>query len=130
MKTTKIIKIITAIALTATGFTACKKNSDGGKATIAALPAHHGKEIFGATAYVKFGATELPSDPTTNYDLKIVGEAKENHVHIEDLRYGKYYVYMVGYDSTIKQVVKGGVPAHIKYSQRAKEIDLNVPVTE
>lgn len=126
----KTIKILTVVTVATTLLVACKKNSDGGKATIAALPAHHGQPIFGATAYIKFGATELPSDPTTNYDLKIVGEVKENHVHIEELRYGKYYVYMTGYDSTIKQVVKGGLPVHIKYSERKKEIDLNVPVTE
>ena len=108
----------------------CKKNETGGDATIAAFPKHHSKSVKGATMYVKFGTEELPSNPTTNYDLKIVGESNEDHVHIEGLRYGKYYLYAEGYDSSISAIVKGGVAAKIKWSERKEEMDIDVPVTE
>lgn len=109
---------------------ACKKNNTGGQCEVAALPEHHGKSIYGATVYVKFGAKDLPSNPTTNYDLKIEGEPNEEHVHIEGLRYGNYFLYSVGYDSTISQVVTGGIAIKIKWKERKQEIDVKVPVTE
>ncbi|MBC7412869.1 MAG: hypothetical protein H7331_10510 [Bacteroidia bacterium] len=126
----KTLKIVALTAMAVIGTVACKKNGTGGKATLAALPQHHGKPIFGATAYIKFNATELPSDPTNNYDLKIVGGKKEDHVHVENLRYGNYYVYIIGYDSSIFLPVKGGIPVKIKYAERAKELDMIIPVKE
>jgi hypothetical protein len=120
-----LIAIITGLTLTS-----CKKNNTGGQCEVAAFPQHHGKSIYGATMYVKFGAKDLPSNPTTNYDLKIVGEPEEEHVHIKNLRYGHYFLYAVGWDSTISQQVTGGIALKIKWSERKKEVDVNVPVTE
>jgi hypothetical protein len=117
-------------AMVLCSFLACKKNGTGGKATIAAIPQHHGKSIKGGVLYVKFGASELPSNPTTNYDLKLQGEAKEDHIHVEDLRYGQYYLYVEGYDSTVMKTVHGGVGVKIKWSERKEERDVVVPVTE
>jgi hypothetical protein len=108
----------------------CKKNNTGGECEVAAFPQHHGKSIYGATVYVKFGAKDLPNDPTSNYDLKVEGEPDEEHVHIKNLRYGHYYLYAVGYDSSIAQTVVGGLALKIKWKERKKEIDVNVPVTE
>jgi hypothetical protein len=128
MKTT--IKAISLAVLTATILFSCKKGDTGGDATIAGHVKHHSTPIKGATVYVKFDEQELPSDPTNNYDLKIVGEANEDHVHIEGLRYGKYYLYAVGFDSTIMQTVTGGVPVKIKWSERKEEIETDIAVTE
>lgn len=110
--------------------TSCKKNDLGGDATVAAIIKHHDEKIYGATLYIKFGTKSKPTSPTSDYDLKLIGDADENHIHVEGLRYGKYYFYAVGYDSTINQTVIGGVPVEIKYSERKSEIDVNVPVTE
>lgn len=126
----KNIFFLTMIAAMIVIVPACKKNDTGGKATIAAFPKHHDRAIKGATVYVKFDAEEMPSDITTHYDLKITGEANEDHVHIEDLRYGHYYLYAVGYDSTIMQPVLGGIGVKIKWSERKDEMDVNIPVTE
>lgn len=108
----------------------CKKSSTGGDVTIAAFPKHHGTSINGATVYIKFKATELPSDPTNNYDMKIVGDPNENHVHITGLRYGKYFLYATGYDTTYKVNVHGGVALKVKWKERKEEIDLDIPVGE
>ncbi len=110
--------------------TSCKKNGTGGDATIVAFPEHHGRAIKGSTMFVKFNAKDLPPDPTNNYDLKIQGEANEDHVHIEDLLPGNYYLYAVGFDSTIMQNVKGGYPASVSKKDKKKEIDLHIAVTE
>ncbi len=111
-------------------FYSCKKNNTGGSATVAAIPQHHGSSIKGAVLYVKFGAEELPSNPTANYDLRIEGDPKEDHVHVEGLRYGHYYLYAEGYDSTIMQTVRGGLSVKIKWSERKEELDVKIPVTE
>ena len=42
-----LVKITLGVAVLATTFTACKKNGTSGDATIAAMPAHHGKMIKG-----------------------------------------------------------------------------------
>lgn len=126
----KITALVFTLAIATISFTSCKKSSDGGDAIVVAHIKHHDTPIKGATLYVKFKADELPSSPTTDYDLKITGEAAEDHIHIEGLRYGKYFLYAEGYDSTISQTVKGGVALKIKYIDRKKEIEADVPVTE
>lgn len=108
---------------------ACKKGDTGGDATITAYVKHHDLPINFPTVYVKFDAKEMPPDPTNNYDMKLVGH-HENHVHIEGLRYGNYYLYATGYDSTIMMPVSGGIPVRIKWSDRKKETEITIPVTE
>jgi len=121
-------KIVTIAALAL--IASCKKGDTGGDAVVVGFPKHHTTPIKGATIYVKFDATEMPSDPTNNYDLKIVGESNEDHVHIEGLRYGNYYLHTEGYDSTVMAPVHGGYPLKIKWSQRKKEIDVDLAVSE
>ncbi|HWY13434.1 MAG TPA: hypothetical protein VN026_19050 [Bacteroidia bacterium] len=111
-------------------FISCKKNNTGGECNITAFPQHHGKPIKGATVYVKFGAQDLPADPTNNYNLKITALPDEDHANIKSLRYGKYYLYSVGFDSSIMLPVMGGISLNIKWAERKKAIDLNIPVTE
>ena len=57
-----------------------------------------------------------------------MGEAGENHVHIEGLKRGKYFIFIAGFDTTISARVTGGIP--IEITQTSGEIDLDVPVTE
>jgi hypothetical protein len=87
---------------------------------------NHSTPINKTVVYVKFGTQSLPANPTTNYDLKVEGEIGENHVHVEDLRMGKYYLYVVGYDSLAKSPIEGGSAAKIKWSERKemKSVDL------
>ena len=113
----------------------CKKAGLAGDNTVVAYPQHHGKSIFSHsipnfrdTIYVKFNAVELPGTSPTNFDKTFIGEIGEDHVHIHGLQIGKYYLYGVGWDTTISQRVSGGIPIELK--QLTAETMINVPVTE
>jgi hypothetical protein len=107
----------------------CKKNSQGGSATITANVSHHGTPINAPTVYVKFGAKEQPSDPTNNYDLKVEGK-HDNHIHVKEMRYGNYYLFATGFDSTIMKPVSGGTAVKIKWSERRKETQVSIEAAE
>src|SRR5687767_1250607 len=128
MKNKIFLFSLLAIVIAAAG--SCKKGDTGGDATIDAIPMHHSTRIKGATLYIKFDAKELPANPTSDYDMKLVGANDEDHILAEGLRYGHYYLYCEGFDSTIMAPVKGGVAVKIKWGQRKDEIDVTVPVTE
>jgi hypothetical protein len=113
----------------------CKKNGTGGNATIVVFLQHHGRTIpnhhgYPDTVFVKFKATELPGTTPDKYDTYFVGEPGEDHVHCEGLLPGKYFLYGVAMDSAGPYRVTGGLAVKIKWSERKKEIDQNLPVTE
>ena len=107
----------------------------GGEVTVVAFPKHHGVEIGGAdtlhpdSAFVKFNTSDFPGTSASSYDLVIPGEPGENHVHIEGLKRGKYYIYMTGWDpNATPNRVTGGIPYEVTVT--SGEIDVDVPVTE
>ena len=111
----------------------CEYGGTGGNTTIVVKPQHHGVAIISKvgyvdSAFVKFNATNSPGTSASSYDLVIAGEEGEDHVHIPNLRPGKYYIMMTGFDSTIVQRVSGGIPYTL--TQTSGEVDLAVPVTE
>ncbi len=116
-------------------FTSCKKAGLEGDNIVAAYLQHHGKPIFSHsspnyrdTLYVKFNAVELPGTKPSDFDKVFIGEVGEDHVHIHGLQIGKYYLYGVGWDTTISQRVSGGIPIELK--QLTAETTIDVPVTE
>jgi hypothetical protein len=108
----------------------CKKGDTGGEATLVAHLTHHDEHIEGATLYVRFDQAEMPSDIETNYDLRLEDAEMEGHIHIEGLRYGEYYLYAVGFDSTMMHHVVGGVGVQIKWGERDEEIEVDIPMVE
>lgn len=100
----------------------------GGSLDLAILPEHHGDPIYGATAYIEFNTQSSPG-ALANYDLIIVGEPDEDHIHLENVKCGDYFIYCEGYDSTALEVVRGGIPFTISKSAHG-DIDIHVPVTE
>jgi hypothetical protein len=111
----------------------CVYAGTGGNLTIVAKPQHHGMPIVSKvgwvdSAYVKFNTQDSPGSSPGAYDLALPGEVGEDHVHIENMKPGKYYIYMTGYDSTILQRVAGGIPVIV--TQTSGEVDVAVPVTE
>ena len=126
---------IAVLAISASGFSSCKKAGQGGDATLAIQLKHHGVVIPNQTNYkdsvfIKFNTDELPDNPTTNYDLLVVGTGTEDHVHVEGLKTGKYYVFCTGWDTAINQRVLGGQAIKIKYKERKEEIVTDIAVVE
>ena len=118
-------------------FSACKKKcaeaGTGGNVTLVAFPQHHGMAILSGalypdTVYLKFNAKDNPGTNLASYDTYFVGEAGEEHVHLEGLKCGDYYIYAVGYDSTIHERVQGGIP--YSFDKESGELNLTIPVVE
>jgi len=132
------ITLISSLIIVGLFYSSCGKKDEcvagtGGAVTIAAFPQHHLLPIeshanYLDTAYVKFNTQEFPGDDPSKYDLVIAGEVGEDHVHIENLKCGDYYLYMTGFDTTINMRVTGGIP--YSFTQTSGEIDVIVPVTE
>jgi hypothetical protein len=109
----------------------CKKNGTGGDNTIAAFPKHHGVSIPNATVYIKYGATELPGLNASDFDdskIAVKEGSGAAHAHFEGLLKGDYYIYSVGFDSTVNETVTGGVA--VKITSKSGEKDVDIPVTE
>jgi hypothetical protein len=119
-----------------------KKGSDcnagtGGNLTVVAFLKHHGMVITNKawhpdTVYVKFNAQNSPGTNPSSYDKFFVGEAGEDHIHLEGLQCGDYYFYGTGLDTTLDTIqnphVSGGIP--FSTENTSGEIDLNIPVSE
>lgn len=114
----------------------CEYGGTGGNTELTVFPQHHGVAIVSDTAgaidhpdsaYVKFNAVESPGTNPAQYDLRLQGEPGHNHVHIEGLKPGKYFIFITGYDPAAGYV-RGGIPYTLTAS--SGEVDLNVPVSE
>jgi hypothetical protein len=134
MKTPAFLLLFTttiAFAFSCNKDETCKAGK-GGNLTLVVYPQHHGESIFSQdnyrdTVYIKYNTNDAPGTGSS-YDLTVVGEENENHVHIPDMGCGSYYIYAVGYDTMINQRVKGGIPFNT--TQKNGEITIKVPVTE
>lgn len=125
MKRILLLLVISIFAL------ACKKNGTGGESEISFFVKHHDSVIPGATVYIKYGAKEFPGADVSKYDASIVTDVSGHsagHSHFHDLLKGDYYLYAVGYDSSIARPVTGGIPVNLKSSSEQK--DVVIPVTE
>ncbi len=106
----------------------CKKEGEGGKASIKGRVLHHDTPIPGATVMIKYGAKEIPGVNQSDYDQLVTATLSDASYSFENLRVGNYYLYSTGYDSSIMEIVTGGIPVTIKSKKEIKET--NVPVTE
>lgn len=109
----------------------CKKRISsgfGGNAILTIRAFHHTLPIDSFMAFVKFNAQDAPADNT--YDtqgLSILNSDSTYSVTIPGLKKGDYYLYVSGWDSTIQEVVKGGIPYKIT---EESSINAIVAVTE
>ena len=116
-------------------FYSCNKAGIGGDATLVVFLKHHDMSIpnligYPDTVFVKFNAKELPGTAATDFDTYFIGEEGEDHVHCENLKAGKYYLYGAGYDSVGHYRVTGGAPFTIHHSESKIETDITLQVTE
>jgi len=137
MKKKTAVHFIIIICIALAG-ASCKKKKQcsagaGGNVTVVVFPQHHGKAIpnkanYPDTVFVKFNTQEFPGTNPALFDAQYIGEAGEDHIHLTGLKCGDYFIYAVGFDTTISQRVTGGIP--YSFTQTSGEVDLNVPVTE
>ena len=110
----------------------CKKTKctggAGGSTTIVAFPKHHGADTKPLWAYVKYNTKDFPGADAWLYDATIAGDTTENHIELENLKCGDYYIYMIAIDPAISDTVVGGIP----FSTEAEsgEVNATVAVTE
>lgn len=124
--------VSTILVLTACIFLSCKKDQceagPGGQLTITAFPKHHSKPTIPLWAYVKFNTQELPGISPSDFDLVVAGDSTEDHIELENLNCGEYYIYMIAFDTAINDTVVGGIP--FSTEQEAGEVITEVPVVE
>jgi hypothetical protein len=107
---------------------------NGGTVRLVLFPEHHGEAIpsldnYADSAFIKFNAQDFPGDDPSKYDLVITGAIGSDSVVVENLKCGKYYIYMAGFDTSIAERVRGGIPYVI--SEGASGVkNVIVPVTE
>lgn len=122
----------------------CKKNIDipdpyceagnEGTITLRLFPEHHEDPItslpnYPDSAFIKFNTDEFPgSDDPELYDLVVTGTPGSNEVVINNLSCGTYFIYMTGFDQSIVERVKGGIPVKVAYGETVKSVI--IPVTE
>src|SRR5688572_13861322 len=134
MKATALLVISACILM----LPACDEDDDcnagqGGNLTLVVHLEHHGAPIYSQgnyrdTVMVKFNTQEFPGASPSLYDIVMVGDSGESHVHIPGLNCGEYYLFATGFDTTISQRVFGGRP--ISTAESAGELGVDVSVTE
>ncbi len=104
----------------------CHKEGIGGNASVSGTVLHHDDPIPNCVVYIKFNTTDFPGDNPSDYDSKISADATGKY-NFSKLYRGDYYLYGVGIDNRIQDVVKGGIGIHVKNN---KAYEQDVPVTE
>ena len=124
MKTLKLTGVLVCILMS---IGACKKEGTGGKAEIHGHVKHHKVHIPNAVVYIKYGAKELPAN-ISDYDAETIASSGDGHYEFEELQKGNYFIYAVGYDSTISETVLGG--GAVKIRKKTEEVEYDVAVAE
>ena len=112
-------------------FSACNKKplaGPGGKATLTIQCQHHGINIDSATVYIKYNSLEAVNISEYN-NSKVLSKNSNNvfTVQFDGLKPGDYYLFAQGWDPSIANNVKGGIPYTIKEEDT---FSLIIPVTE
>ena len=97
----------------------------GGNAILKITPQHHGQDIDSCKVYIKYNTL----DAANSYDDSAwVIQVNERPVAMfSGLKKGNYYVFGKGWDPSIVQNVKGGIPYTIT---EEKTLEITLPVTE
>lgn len=102
----------------------CKTEGFDGDGSISGKVVRNGIKISGATVYVKFHAKESPGSRESDFDASVSTYASGNYT-VAQLKRGDYYLFAIGYDSSINTVVSGGLAVTIAKGQLL-EADINV----
>jgi len=111
----------------------CEYAGTGGTKELVFFPKQDTVEIISTqtyqdTAYLKFNAIEAPGTSPSDYDLVYAGDIQENHIHFYNMKKGKYYIYMTGWNYVTNKRVSGGMAVNVTTS--APVIYYTVPVAD
>ena len=111
----------------------CQYAGTGGSTELVFFPQDDTVEIISTqayqdTAYLKFNAIESPGPNPTDYDLVFAGDFQENHIHFFNMKKGKYYIHMTGWNYVTNKRVSGGMPVTVTNSSGV--VHFTVPVTD
>lgn len=97
----------------------------GGTAILKVFPQHHGNAIDSGKVYIKYNVQDAP----TSYDDSVacIIENGKAVAIFTQLKKGNYYLLGNGWDSTILERVKGGLPYTI---QQETTLEMILPVSE
>jgi len=126
----RVFRTFFILIFSLTFLAACSKDNSagpGGTASIQGRVMHHDLPIPNATVFIKFGAVEQPGTESSDYDSSVKGSEDASY-RFDGLKKGNYFLYGIGYDSTIFQTVIGGIPITIE--REGQVVQTDVPVTE
>ena len=129
MKTLKTLTVMALLALTAS----CKREENdntagkGGNALLRCVPKHHNvsKNILNGKIFIKYNAQDAPA--SFDDSASCIMTDGQPMATFSGLKAGKYYLYGNGFDTSINQGVKGGLPYTISSETT---LDVTIPVTE
>jgi len=134
----KNLSILFLLSIISVILFSCQKEEEcsgglGGDVTLILKPQHHEDPIISQvgyldSAFIAVDKYDFPGENPSKYDIIKVGIVGSDEVIISGLKCGGYYVFMTGYDTTISQRVKGGIPVYI--SQSSGSVTKIIPVTE
>ena len=129
---TNIMKQILILVLALALVQSCRtkerdRGGKGGGATLTIRPQHHGvsKNLINFKVYIKYDASELPS--ANAFDDSVACTSSDSIVSgsFSSLKNGNYYIYGKGFDTSVLQDVKGGIPYTVN-TQSAQNMTLAV----
>lgn len=123
-------RIYVGVSLLALAFGCNRKDEEtdvagkGGNAILKITPKHHSQIIDSCKVYIKYNTL----DATASYDDSTWALPSNGSVAVfQGLKAGKYYIFGLGWDKSINQEVRGGLPHTIT---EQKTYELILPVTE
>lgn len=111
----------------------CAYAGQGGMTELVLFPQFNNHAVVSTlsypdTAYIKFNAVTFPGYAASAWDMVIPGNDGENHLHAFNMKKGKYFVYVTGWDVSVNKRVAGGMP--ITISQESGVLNVNVATVE
>lgn len=102
----------------------------GGSATLDIRPQHHtvAKNIINGKVFIRYNTLDAPTSGVYDDSVACTNRDSISIANFSGLKNGSYYLFVTGYDTTVSQNVKGGVPCTI--STQSATLSVTVPVSE
>ncbi len=101
----------------------------GGSATVNVYPQHHGiaKRLINVKVWIKYNTADAPTNGIYDDSATCTNHDSLVSCAFPGLRNGNYYFYATGFDTSVNQSVRGGIPYTISGGMAP---DLLLPVSE